>query len=409
MDITIHRGTQEIGGSCVQITSRGKSILVDAGSPLGESASDVNLDNLQFDEIFISHPHKDHYGLIENHDPSTPVYIGQIARELMDATRIFLGNQPLKNNFKYFKNREWVELGTDFRIKPYLMDHSCVDAYGFLIEAEGKRVYYSGDFRSHGRKEKLFKWFLDDPPKDVDVLLMEGTMMRRNNVKTPDEETVQNKMIDVLKAHSSEPCFLICSGQHIDRLCAALNASILSGRTLVLDIYTAYVLRVVSGHLPNVPDISTTDRIKVLTKGITARSHYRKVVDNRSRFGKFVSDLFTRDTAVDFDEVVKNGHKYFIKVSNFSDLLDAVDSCAVIYSMWSGYLKEDRYQRIQNNSEVSFHEIHTSGHAIKDDLQRLATAINPKMLIPIHTEFGDDFVGLAKKVERLKDGQLFQI
>lgn len=409
MDITIHRGTQEIGGSCVQITSQGKSILVDAGSPLGESASDVNLDNVQFDEIFISHPHKDHYGLIENHDPSTPIYIGQIARELIDATRIFLGNKPLKNTFKYFKNREWVELGPNFRIMPYLMDHSCVDAYGFLIEAEGKCVYYSGDFRAHGRKGKLFKWILADPPKNIDILLMEGTMMRRNNVKSPDEDAVQSKMIEMLNTHASEPCFLICSGQHIDRLCAALKAGITAKRTLVLDIYTAYVLRVVSTHLPNVPDITTTDKIKVLTRGITAGSHYSKVAENRSHFGRFASDLFASNTAIDFDEVVKNGHKYFIKVSNFSDLLDAVDSCAVIYSMWSGYLKEDRYQRIQNNSKVSFYEIHTSGHAIKDDLQRLATAINPKMLIPIHTEFGGDYVGLTKRVEPLKDGQLFQI
>ena len=44
-----------------------------------------------------------------------------------------------------------IEIGP-FRITPQLVDHSAFDAYALLVEADGKRVYYSGDFRAHGRK-----------------------------------------------------------------------------------------------------------------------------------------------------------------------------------------------------------------------------------------------------------------
>jgi ribonuclease J len=62
------------------------------------------------------------------------------------------------------------------------MDHSAPDAYAFEIECDGKRLFYSGDFRAHGRKAKLFKNLLKNPPKKIDVLIMEGTMMERRNI-----------------------------------------------------------------------------------------------------------------------------------------------------------------------------------------------------------------------------------
>ena len=62
---------------------------------------------------------------------------------------------------------------------PFLVDHSAFDAYALLVEADDKRVYYSGDFRAHGRKAALFERMIERPPKDIDVLLMEGTTIGR--------------------------------------------------------------------------------------------------------------------------------------------------------------------------------------------------------------------------------------
>ena len=61
-----------------------------------------------------------------------------------------------------------------FTITPYLVDHSAFDAYSLLVEAAGRRLFYSGDFRAHGRKARLFEQLVADPPA-ADVMLMEGT------------------------------------------------------------------------------------------------------------------------------------------------------------------------------------------------------------------------------------------
>lgn len=415
MEVVIHRGTREIGGSCVQVTSSGKSILLDAGHPLGDTSSHVDLSALDFSDVLISHPHKDHYGMIEGIEKNKTIYVGELGRKLIDAGRIFMGKPVLDNSFSYYENRQPFSIGP-FTVTPYLMDHSSVDAFGFLIEAEGKRIYYSGDFRSHGMKEKVFKWFLADPPKDVDLLLLEGTMMSRMGRDSDKESDLEEQMLDILKA-ANGPCFMIGSGQHIDRICAAFRACIRSHRIFVLDIYTAYVLRLVSDRFKNVPDF-TDKHFRVLTKGKTASSHFSKVDANRALFKDFIPDIFAPGTQIGKEEILDNPGKFFLKVSNFFDLLNALGETrvSVIYSQWVGYKKEEfnptrfkKFVDLENNPNIDFHDIHTSGHAMVCDLQKLARAVNAKMLVPIHTEHAEGYKDHFANVQVMDDGEVFSI
>lgn len=406
--ITIHRGTHEIGGTCVQVTAGDRSILLDAGAPLGQSTSYVDLARLDFSDLFISHPHQDHYGLIDSVAPHQTVHIGQMGKQLIDTTKIFLGGKPLDKSFSYLKNREWVVLNDSFKIMPYLMDHSCVDAFGFLVEAEGKRIYYSGDFRAHGRRDKAFKWFLADPPKDVDVLLMEGTMMGRDNHETPSEEAVEDKMLAVLREEPGA-CFLVSSGQHVDRLCAAFRACLRSGRTLVLDMYTAFVLRIVSRQMRSVPDINTTERIRVLVDGKTAGRHYEMIKGSQEFFAGFVKDVFAKGTQIKLDELLAAPSQYLVKVSKPMRIIESLERCSVIYSLWSGYLAEAENQELLHSPKVRFHEIHTSGHAVRKDLQRFAKAVNAKQLVPIHTEYAGEYKRYFDNVVTFGDAETFFI
>jgi transposase InsO family protein len=52
-----------------------------------------------------------------------------------------------------------------FEITPFLTDHSAFDAYMLLVEAGGRRILYSGDFRIHGRKSALVDRLMANPPR----------------------------------------------------------------------------------------------------------------------------------------------------------------------------------------------------------------------------------------------------
>ncbi len=73
---------------------------------------------------------------------------------------------------KDLADRQPVTIGP-FRITPYVVDHSAYDAYALLIEADGRRLFYSGDFRMHGRKSRTMERLLAKPPEAIDALLME--------------------------------------------------------------------------------------------------------------------------------------------------------------------------------------------------------------------------------------------
>ena len=125
----------------------------------------------------------DHYGLAKYIRPEVPVYIGEAAHNIMKAASAYVPNGTYFTAPHFIANLTPVEIGP-FRITPYLVDHSAFDAYSLLVEADGKRVFYSGDFRGHGRKRKLFEAMVARPLKDIDVLLMEGTTIGRTGSVT---------------------------------------------------------------------------------------------------------------------------------------------------------------------------------------------------------------------------------
>ena len=108
------------------------------------------------------------------------------------------------------------------------------------------------------------------------------------------------------------------------------------------------------------------------------------------------------------EQIAANPSRYFLKISHFSDMLRALSPCGVIYSMWSGYLEEPRFKRIKEDPRVEFHEIHTSGHAVVDDLRKMVDAIRPKRIVPVHTEHPEAYE-MFGDVLLLPDGQPLDI
>ncbi len=99
MRIRIHRGTKEIGGTCVEIEAHDKRIVSDIGLPLDvDEPEDVPLYPIQGFHapdpsllgVVISHPHRDHYGLAHRLPPETMFLIGHAAdghHNLQTSTR----------------------------------------------------------------------------------------------------------------------------------------------------------------------------------------------------------------------------------------------------------------------------------------------------------------------------------
>jgi len=291
------------------------------------------------------------------------------------------------------------------------------EAFGFLVERGESRLFYTGDFRAHGRKQKVFEKLLANPPADIDALVMEGTMIQRENDGYPSEESVEKKIFGTIQGYQGIS-FLICSAQNIDRLVGAYGACLDAKKILVVDLYTAWVLeqlKLVSQHVPNID----WDIVRVYISG----NFYERTKQNRELFGGFTARAFRN--RVKEDELNANPGQYLFvtraaywqQIKNFQKR----GPIKIIYSQWLGYLDEKHCHTEQSLRVAKamnelrdvlgddFVYAHTSGHAVVDDLKRLVTAMKPRVVIPIHTEYGDEFKRHFPKVKPLQDGEEYDL
>ena len=415
MYFKIHRGTQEIGGSCVEVWTKATRIVLDIGMPLVEKDGtefDFNkykndkvadliqnkvLPNIKgfyadakdiVDGVLISHSHIDHYGFSNFLHPNIQYHLGQATHKIIQLTSIFTPQQNIIKHFKYFEKSKSFKIG-DIKITPFWMDHSAFDAYGFLIESNGKSIFYSGDFRGHGRKDKAFKWFLHNAPTKVDYLLMEGTQIERRIHKDKTESDIENELIAIF-SKSENINLVYASGQNIDRLVSIYRACKRSGKMFVVDVYTATVLKTLSefAALPY-PSKAFSD-IKVIFPYFLCK---RLSNDNNQKI------LYQfRNQKIAKEEICRDKHNIVMMVrpSMKFDLehISHIDGGNFIYSLWEGYLKKDYTKNFVDYLKGRHFEvlnIHTSGHADIDTLKKMTDAIKPKCVIPIHTFKGNEY------------------
>lgn len=413
MRVRVHRGGNEIGGNCVEVHAEGASILVDLGEPLmgevfGEAAlpdvpglTDGSNPNLQ--GILISHPHLDHYGLVQFASPLVPKYIGQEADKLLRAASAFTPYGMNFENVHHYRNRRPFNIGP-FRITPYLADHSAFDSYSLLIEAAGKRLFYSGDLRGHGWKSWAFERLLTDPPRDVDALLLEGTTLSREEDGPALTEAQLVEQI-AAKIRDTEGIVLAgFSGQNIDRLVTFYKATLKSGRVFVADCYIAHLLRSIGrATLPDPTSGAMRVFLPSRMKVQIVRNQLFDVVEPFRRSRIYPDELFS-----DKSKLVVT-----FRASMAGDFEDdgQLDGGRLIYSMWPGYLERGspNLRDWCADNGVAFDILHTSGHASRDDLARVVQALKPNTVLPIHTVAPEKYGDFGLPVELSANSQWHEI
>lgn len=302
-------------------------------------------------------------------------------------------------NVHHYQDKVQFQVGP-FRITPYLADHSAFDSYSLLIEAAGKRLFYSGDLRGHGWKSWAFDRLLSDPPRQIDVLLLEGTTLSRE-AKGPT--MAESELVEKIAASIVNTKGIVLagfSGQNVDRMVTFYKATRKAGRTFVADCYIAHLLRSIGR--PSLPD-PASGAMRVFLP-----SRMKRQIIRGKRFD--LVDPFRRSRIYP-DQILENKARLVItfRASMADDFVSngVLNGGRLIYSMWPGYLEKSstnlRVWCAENG--VTFEILHTSGHASKDDLSRAVRAISPKVVIPIHTLAPERFADLGAPVSIVPNNQ----
>lgn len=415
MKLCIHRGSKEIGGSCVELEQDGHRILLDLGQPLDlefESATLPAVSGLQEPDagllgIVLSHGHRDHWGLLPKLSWPIDVYVGGKTLSILRAAKPFVPGGYAPESPVVYRDRQPFRVG-HFEITPFLMDHSGFDAYSLLVEAGGKRLLYSGDIRAHGRKAALFERFVAHPPKAVDVMLLEGSSLGRLAAgdRFETESQIEIRLRDAMR-QTTGMVLVACSVQNIDRVVSVYRAAKRSGRQLIVDAYGAEVLKATdTASIPKPAE--GWDDVKVYVP----RYQRRLLVQNE--IAHLVDAYKGRRIFPERLPAEASRSVMIVRPWMLSDLQEvgALEGARAIWSQWDGYLTQDsgiKFKEKCGELGVPMETIHTSGHADVQDLQRYAKAVDPGRLIPIHTFFPDRYESLFANVVTSEDGNWLEV
>lgn len=423
MIINIHRGLEQIGGCITEISTENSRVFIDMGQNLPgngeqttpeqdkEMVEDIFRNNPKAHEAVVyTHAHEDHVGLFYYVPNNVPQYIGEGGKEILmakyglikkgheleynvvSAVSAHNGSESQKqscerlaktidedkekihrlNSFRTWQRTkphalpQSFEVG-DIRITPFFNCHSIYDSYMLLIEADGKRIWHTGDYRMHGYMGKGLIPTLRRYATDIDILITEGTMLSRDD-ECIHEREVSRRMASVMDAFKY--VVVLASATDIERLASIKEAA----KKARKDLY------ICSGYMKRTMQIFTRREAEA-SKGLFA--FHPKYVRNED-----LKKLTKQKKG--FVLVTGVTHQAFVE-----ELCQNLDPSEVllIYSSWDGYYKDPEQVKVNPRYKLfrdafqNVVDIHTSGHADRKTIKQFIETVNPqKAIIGIHKD-----------------------
>ncbi len=406
MKIEILRGKEHIGGSIIKVTAGETAILLDCGAMLPKIGEEKREDDFDMssigraDAVFLSHHHGDHSGLIEKLPKETALYASPETVGFMDHCDLYLG-RPLRTGKREVNGLfegERVQVGSLF-VTPFRTKHSAEGAMMFLVEGEGKRILYTGDFKESG----LYAGKLD-------LLITEGTMLTRDGNPYRDEDDVEAALRRLMRKTQGR-IFVLTSSANIGRIrsvTAARNAVAADGgghpylhgegRPIMQDVFLKYTLEN-TGHSDLAAPYAFISRKFDAASGQAG-----------DRIAKHYCDMGAAASCrriAAFPRAV-----VFIRASMaamLQGLMEGgmdVSEDVLVFSMWRGHEEDSTVRRLVDlfkDRGAKIEYIHSGGHAEREALRAFIENCRPKSVACIHSENAENIRSIAGDAKVLEE------
>ncbi|MFA5106205.1 MAG: MBL fold metallo-hydrolase [Candidatus Micrarchaeia archaeon] len=375
--------------------------------------TDLKYEKPDIDAVFISHSHSDHSNHLSFLDESIPVYMGHGTHKILETYHalysqfVDIGEHE---NLHLFKSGDKIKV-KHLTIEPIHVEHSVPGAYGFIIHTSKGPIVYTGDLRLHGPQSWMTKEFIEKSAKAKPLaLLTEGTRMAYDNEHNYTEKEVEDKVDGIVKG-SKGLVFTYFSMSNVDRFMSVYHAAVKNKRKLVIDTKFAYILDNLKEKIAALPDVMADKNIMVYFR--LAKTGTYAPTDYYQYERKYMPKMIA------YKEIAKDQEGYVMHMG-FNKLMELVyiqpKNADYIYSSSEHFLEgeenEDEKRVLDNwmtHFGVKFHKAHCSGHASREDIEKMVGEIKPEILIPIHTERPEEFRKFHKNVKIPKAGEAIEL
>lgn len=390
-------------------------------------------DKTAFDGVLISHAHLDHLGHVNLLHEQMPVFASSVTQEIARVLdELGSGSQTdfvkTTKSFTYYENKRGeisrirscrdpelkytqrdypvsidkgeFEVGKA-SVQMFPVDHSIIGATGFIAHLDNKTIAYTGDFRNHGRRPEITNDFVEKMASSgIDVLFIEGTNIDES--RGMSETDVKNHISGMVAEAAGKHVFAAFPVRDTYRLLSFYEAARNAGRKLAINYRQAYLL-------------DTLDKNKFLERGkdvIPSHDEGLAVYLKKREYGLIGEvGVDTEEKARDYDkkqrdyvgaknqiswkDVKENPGDYVLFLDNYSvqELVDIkpVESSIYIKSQCEPFDDEmeldwGRIENWLNRFGLEIKRAHASGHMSGDELAEVISRVQPKLVVPMHTE-----------------------
>lgn len=376
--ITFLNGLDTIGGNIVSFSEADTRILMDFGTP-GDPREEDSIADLinkgilpdtpelfeqngqqkfQQQAIFISHLHIDHIGALKFLKPKLPIYMSRDSKKLYQSL-IKEGDEVKVDDLVAVDYEKTISFGP-FKITFYQSDHDIIGAAAIKVEDDNGHVFcYSGDVRYNGPfSSRVDNWTDAFSQARPDIFLLEGT-----SFSFDDEDKKED---------------------HLP------NAS----KNVEGDLISNFENRITSNHLVVInPYPRNVERLFALDR--SAAGFGRPIVWERF-YANLIREFFPQAAPlvlgkdVDISQIISYPENFVLQNSYKNiDLLK--DFYKPIFLQMNGEPLGDYDPRYSVQQEklkkfgADFVYAGASGHALKNDLVKIAKRVDAKVTVPWHS------------------------
>lgn len=392
-------GLEEIGRNMMFWEYKNEIVIMDAGLQFPEEATpgvDYIIPNVSYLEekraniqaLIITHAHYDHIGaipyLIEKIG-NPPIYASPLSAAIIEKRQEDFPNAPKLNIIKV-KPRDVVQISNYFTAEFFSIEHTIPDSLGVLLKTPQGNVVNLGDFKIE-YDERDQACGLEEleriGKKGVRVFTIDSTnadVLERS----PSERTVE-KNLEELFRRSAGRIIVAMFASVITRIAEIIKIAEKLGRYVALSGYTMKTnvqiaqnlgfIRAAAGTIIPLEEIHKyrDEKLLILSTGAQgeSRASLMKIIAGEHRFLK----IKPGDTVILSSSVIPGNERSVQAVKD-----DLARQGAIIY-----------------HSDIV--DIHSSGHATKEDLKLAMKLINPEYLLPVHGYYYKRFLNAQNAVE----------
>lgn len=363
----------------IEISAPKTKILLDGGVNLGENEV-FHLPDLQtqYDfsntgAVFLSHYRTDHISLEHCLTENVPVYTGRLAGRITASAATYKGRKPC-DYAGFYQSGVPIAVG-DIRVTPYLVDDTIFDGYLLLIEADGKKVLYTGDYRANGRKR--FEEMLKGLPEKVDLLICERGVIAKEDLSLITERDVEEKAAKLIEDKKG-PVFILQDLTDFDRAASMYFAAKRNKRVFLEDLYLSQLASAAGDAMPN--PAGWTGVRAYLTSGYK-EDHFRyKMFTELPRVSK--SELGTQKYVMCLRSTMKKFMKSLFQENGFRGglLINTLPE-----GSWNSVSVQE-FSSFAAGKGLEVVTLRSSGHADAMALKALVNTVKPAKILPASPE-----------------------